>query len=434
MLDIKFIRDNKPRVVKAAVDKGVDVDIEMTLKLDDQRRALVHKVELPKAAQNQLSQKLADPKNRGDQALKEQAAKLKAEAEELGKKLAPVEIELEKSLRSIPNLATDDTPIGKDETGNIVVRTVGEKPHFDFKPLNHWEIAETRGWIDKDRASKVTGARFVYIRGDLVLLQMAIMKFTFDILTDSDTIAAIIKEAQLDIPAKPFMPLLPPQLIRTEVFDAMDRLEPRDDRYKIEGEELWLQGSAEHVIGSMHLGEMIAEEQLPLRYVGYATSFRKEAGAYGKDLEGIIRLHQFDKLEVETLSVPENGLAEHLLTIAVQEHMLRKLQLPYHVLLKCTADIGKPNARGVDMEVWMPGQQKYRETHTADYMTDYQARRLKTRVKRSDGQIQFVHTIDATAFALGRTMVAIIENFQTEDRHVIIPQALRDYLNGRALL
>jgi len=240
--------------------------------------------------------------------------------------------------------------------------------------------------------------------------------------------------SNIPIPAKPFMPLLPPQLIRTEVFDAMDRLEPRDDRYKIEGEELWLQGSAEHVIGSMHLGEMIAEEQLPLRYVGYATSFRKEAGAYGKDLEGIIRLHQFDKLEVETLSVPENGLAEHLLTIAVQEHMLRKLQLPYHVLLKCTADIGKPNARGVDMEVWMPGQQKYRETHTADYMTDYQARRLKTRVKRSDGQIQFVHTIDATAFALGRTMVAIIENFQTEDRHVIIPQALRDYLNGRALL
>lgn len=434
MLDIKYIRENRQIVEKAAADKKIPADIGKVLELDDQRRQLMHKIETAKAAQNQMSQQLADPKNRQDATFKSKATELKTAADALTRELGPVEKQLESLLKAIPNIPSADTPIGTGEQDNVVAKVVGDPPKFDFAPLNHGEIAEARDWIDKERAAKVTGARFVYLKGDLVLLQMAIMKFTFDQLTDADIIAGIIKEARLELPAKPFNPVLPPQLIRTEVFEAMDRLDPRDDRYKIEGEELWLQGSAEHVIGSMHMNETIPEELLPLRYVGYATSFRKEAGAYGKDLEGIIRLHQFDKIEVETLAVPESGLEEHLLTIAVQEHLLKALGLPYHVLLKCTADIGKPNARGVDMEVWMPGQQKYRETHTADFMTDYQSRRLKTRTKRLDGAVQFVHTIDATAFALGRTMVAIIENNQTEDKHVMIPEALIPYMNGRVMI
>ncbi|HEX9594552.1 MAG TPA: aminoacyl--tRNA ligase-related protein, partial [Candidatus Saccharimonadales bacterium] len=212
---------------------------------------------------------------------------------------------------------------------------------------------------------------------------------------------------------------------------AMDRLEPREDRYQITGEEMWLQGSAEHVLGSMHMDEILNESDLPLRYIGLATSFRKEAGSYGKDMEGIIRMHQFDKLEMEILSTAQAGLSEHLLTIAIQEYLLRSLGLPYRKLLKATADIGKPNARGVDLDVWLPGQNRYLETHTADFMTDYQSRRLKTRVRRDDDSIEFVHTIDATAFALGRTIIGIIENYQTKEGGVIMPEALRPYMNSK---
>jgi len=210
----------------------------------------------------------------------------------------------------------------------------------------------------------------------------------------------------------------------------MDRLEPQDDRYKIEGEELWLQGSAEHVMGSMHLNETFEEDELPVRYLGFAASFRKEAGTYGKDMEGIIRMHQFDKLEMESFTTAEDALNEHLFMIAIQEYILNQLKLPYHKLQKCTYDIGKPNAAGVDLEVWLPSQKAYRETHTADYMTDYQARRLKTKVKTKNGT-EFVHTNDATALALGRGMVAIMENFQTGTGEVEIPEVLRAYMGGR---
>jgi seryl-tRNA synthetase len=214
----------------------------------------------------------------------------------------------------------------------------------------------------------------------------------------------------------------------------MDRLEPRDDRYKLEGDDLWLQGSAEHVLGSMHADEVFEEADLPIRYLGYATSFRREAGTYGKDMEGILRMHQFDKLEMESFTTGEAGMNEHLLFVAIQEYLLTQLGLPYQVIQKCTADIGKPNARGIDMETWLPGQDKYRETHTADYMTDYQSRRLKTRVRREGGELELVHTNDATAFALGRIMIAIIENGQTENGEVRVPEVLRPYLGGKELL
>jgi seryl-tRNA synthetase len=195
-----------------------------------------------------------------------------------------------------------------------------------------------------------------------------------------------------------------------------------------------LQGSAEHVMGSMHANEILSEADLPIRYLGYATSFRREAGTYGKDMEGILRMHQFDKLEMESFTVAENGLNEHLLFVAIQEYLLASLGVPYRVIQKCTADIGKPNARGIDMEAWLPGQNQYRETHTADYMTDYQARRLQTRVRREDGNVELIHTNDATAFALGRAMIAIIENNQNEDGTVRVPEVLRGYIGNKEVL
>jgi seryl-tRNA synthetase len=331
-------------------------------------------------------------------------------------------------------MASDDVPLGESEDDNVESKKVGEPTQFSFAVRNHAEIAEQRGWLDKERAAKVAGSRFAYIKGDLVLLQFAIIQFVLNTLSNEKKLAEIATSAGLDVSRKPFTPVLPPLMIRTELYDAMDRLEPRDDRYKLEDDDLWLQGSAEHVLGSMHANETFDEADLPIRYVGYATSFRREAGTYGKDMEGILRMHQFDKLEMESFTTKENGMNEHLLFVAIQEYLLSALGLPYRVVQKCTADIGKPNARGIDMDAWLPGQNQYRETHTADYMTDYQSRRLNTRVRRQAGDLELVHTNDATAFALGRAMIAIIENFQQEDGSVTIPEVLRPYIGGREIL
>lgn len=263
---------------------------------------------------------------------------------------------------------------------------------------------------------------------------MALVQWVMDTLGSREILAKVIAENNLNVSDKPFIPVLPPLMIKTDPYDAMDRLEPREDRYKIEGEDLWLQGSAEHVLGSMHAGEIFTEEQMPVRYLGYATSFRGEAGTYGKDMEGIIRMHQFDKLEMESFSTKETSHDEHLLFSALQEYMMQQLEIPYQKLQKCTFDIGKPNAKGSDIEAWLPGQQKYRETHTADYMTDYQSRRLQTRVRRADGSVELIHTNDATAFACGRILVAMIENYQNADATIRVPKVLQNYIGGKEIL
>lgn len=431
MLDIKFIRDNAEHVQEASNQKGYKVDIQKLIEMDESRRGLQQQVEALRTRRNEISSQMKGGKP--DQVLIDEGKQLKVELTELEGSLNAVETEFTELLKQVPNMPHNDVPIGASEDENIEVKVVGEKREFNFSPKNHYEIAEARGWLDKERAAKVSGARFAYIMGDLVLLQQAIIQFVMNSLTNEQVISQIAAQAGLDISTRPFIPVLPPLMIRTEPYDQMDRLEPRDDRYKIEGEELWLQGSAEHVLGSMHAGEIFSANQLPLRYLGFATSFRKEAGTYGKDMEGLIRMHQFDKLEMESFTESGDSYNEHLLFVAIQEYLLQQLGLPYHVLMKCTADIGKPNARGVDMEVWLPGQGKYRETHTADYMTDYQARRLQTRVRNEEG-LELVHTNDATAFALGRAMVAIIENYQNEDNTVTIPQVLRSYMGNREFI
>lgn len=327
----------------------------------------------------------------------------------------------------------DDVPVGASEDENVVAKEVGEKPTFDFEPKTHWELSEARGLIDKERAAKVAGSRFAYLKGDLVKLHFALINFAMSVLTDEKILQQIASEANLEVSIKPFTLVMPPLLIKTDIYDAMDRLEPRDDRYKIEGEELWLQGSAEHVLGSMHADEILTEADFPIRYVGYATSFRKEAGTYGKDMEGIIRMHQFDKLEMESLTTAENSFNEHLFHIAIQEYLMQQLGLPYQLIQKCTADIGKPNARGYDIDAWMAGQGKYRETHTADYMTDYQARRLKTRVRRESGETELVHTNDATALSQ-RPLIAIMENYQTADGKIGVPEVLKPFMTGHSEL
>jgi seryl-tRNA synthetase len=330
--------------------------------------------------------------------------------------------------RQLPNLPWEDVPEGGEEQ-NIVLREVGERPKLAFEPKTHVELGEKLGLIDKERAARVAGSRFTYLLGDLVKLQFGIIQFVLAQLTDEEVLAGIIEENSLqNVSAKSFIPVLPPYMLRTDLYDAMDRLEPREERYKIETDDLWLQGSAEHVLGPMHAGEALELEDLPVRYLGYATSFRREAGAYGKDLPGIVRLHQFDKLEMESFVSPENGYSEHLFFIAVQEYLMQELGLPYRVVLKSTAEIGKPNARGVDIEAWLPGQNKFLETHTADFMTDYQARRLQTKAQGPGGSV-LVHTNDATAFALGRILVAILESYQQADGSIKVPGVLHPYLD-----
>ena len=430
MLDINFIRANRQKVEDAIHNKAYEIDLDEILKLDDERKDLSQKIDVLRQERNQISAKMKGGKP--DKALIERGKELKTELSALESKLAEVEPEYIAKLKTVPNVPEDDVPVGLSEDDNQVAEVCGEPTKFSFEPKNHYEIGQARGWIDKERAAKVSGARFAYIKGDMVKLQMAIVNFVMNSLSDENVIKEIIKKNHLEgLSTKPFTLVLPPLMLRTEMYDAMDRLEPREDRYKIEGEELWLQGSAEHVLGSMHQGEIFAEAELPVRYLGYATSFRQEAGTYGKDMEGIIRMHQFDKLEMESFSTKETSRKEHELFVGIQRWLIEQLDLPYRVIRKCTFDIGKPDARGIDMEVWLPGQNKYRETHTADYMTDYQSRRLNTRVRRAGGDVELVHTNDATAFALGRIMIAVIENYQNEDMTIRVPEVLRKYMDGK---
>lgn len=434
MIDIQFIRDNPEMVTEKSKQKGYAVDVKHLLSFDEQRRKLILEVEELRHQRNELSAQ-TEGKKPGEEQLKV-GRELKDKLTNLEQQLATVDKEFAELMKKVPNMPADDVPVGTSEVDNVVVKEWGTKPKFDFKPKTHWEIGESRGLIDKERASKVTGSRFAYIKGDLVKLQFAIINFVFDSLSNEQLIADLIKSNNLNLVPKVFTPILPPLMIREDMYDQMDRLEPREDRYHIDGQDdnLWLIGSAEHTMGSMYANEILPANELPIRYIGYSTSFRQEAGTYGKDTEGILRMHQFDKLEMEVFSTTETGHDEHLLLIAIQEYLMQQLEIPYHVLMKCTADIGKPNARGVDLEAWLPGQNKYRETHTADYMTDYQARRLKTRVRKDNGDIQLVSTNDATAFALGRTMIAIIENNQTAEGKIKIPTVLQSYLSGQTII
>lgn len=445
MLSLQFIREHPDTVRMAIANKSVQVDFDAFLALDEKKKTMQQKVEQLRARRNELSASMqktprpaGTPLDRGasgkpDPMVIDAAKKIKEELVALEKDYEILEAEHLTELKKIPNIPTDDTPIGHSEEENVVVLEWGKKPTFSFTPRNHAEIAAIHGWIDKERAGNIAWARFAYLLGDMVLLQFALIQWVMSVLTDEKVLKKIIKDLGLKVSSKPFTPILPPYMIRTELYDAMDRLEPREERYKIEWQDLWLQWSAEHVLGSMHANEIFLEKDLPIRYLWYATSFRGEAGSYGKDMEGIIRMHQFDKLEMESFSCAEKAHEEHLLFAGIQEYMMQELEIPYRKLQKCTYDIGKPNAKGSDIEAWLPGQGKYRETHTADYMTDYQARRLQTRVRRDSWEVELIHTNDATAFACGRAMIAILENYQNEDGSVNIPKVLVPFLGKKVI-
>ncbi len=421
MLDIAFILENKDIVRTAIENKGKEpVDLDRIETLYTKRTELVGAI----GESNRQRKEAAAARDaaRGS-ALKQQLATMEDE-------LRSVTKELTDTVAAIPNIPSPDVPVGADESGNVVVRQWGEKPAFTFQPKAHWDLGKERGLIDSERAAKVSGSRFTYLKGGLVFLQFALIQWVLATVVDEAVIGEVITKNELAVPDKPFVPVLPPVMITPEMFFGMARLEPREERYYIPDDNLFLIGSAEHTLGSMHAGEQFAEAELPLRYIGYSTSFRREAGSYGKDTKGILRQHQFDKLEFQSFTVGEKSKPEQDLLVALQEHLMQQLNLPYQVVAVCTGDMGGPDVRQIDIEAWMPGQDTYRETHSADLMGEYQTRRLGTKVKRDSGEKEFVHTNDATAFALGRTLIAIIENNQQEDGTIAVPEVLQPYMNN----
>lgn len=429
MIDIQLVRDKPEFVREKSAQKGYEVDTDKLLKLDDARREILQSVESLRQQRNQIAENMKMSGGKPDQDQVERGRAIKTDLAEKEEMLEKTESAWKELWKSIPNMPLESVPVGSTEEENEVVKTVGEKPKFGFEVKNHAQIAEAKGWIDKERAAKIAGARFVYLKGALVRLEMALWQYGVDVVCDEKILQKIISDNNLEVSSKPFTPVIPPAVAKTEIFEATGRLNKHDQTYKIEEEDLWLNASAEHTLAPMYYKEILAEDDLPLRYVGYTTAFRREAGTYGKDTEGMFRLHQFNKLEMESFTTAQVSLNEHLFMIAIQEYLMGQLKLPYQVLEKCTADIGRPNAKGVDIEVWLPSQNKYRETHTADYISDFQTRSMQTRVRLKTGDVELAHTNDATAFSQ-RPLIGIIENFQTAEGDVTVPEVLRPYMGG----
>lgn len=434
MIDRKLLREQPDVVRKAVKDRGLRIDVDALIAADEERRALLQVVEERRSVKKKASTAIAaaspEEKNR-------LIAEMKAgdsEADVAAERLALLDDQVEKDILSLPNIPSEDTPVGPDESGNVVIRTVGEPPTFTFPVRDHLELGKILGVIDNERGAAVAGSRFTYLFGDLVRVQNALHQIVLALLTDRKALAKLIKKHKLDLPDTPFIPVAPPLMIRPEVFARMARLEPREERYHIPSDDLFLIGSAEHTLGPIHMDETLAAETLPRRYMAFTPAFRREAGTYGKDVKGILRLHQFDKIEMESFSAPNQSLAEQNLLVAIQEHLVQQLNIPYRVVQVCTGDMGTPDHRQIDIECWMPGQNTYRETHSADLDTDYQARRMATKVALFDGSTVFAHTNDATAFAMGRILIALLENHQRADGSVAVPKALHPYLAGTKIL
>ena len=417
MLDIKFIRENKDIVAAAIKNKKSQVDLDELIALHDRKKTATQ-------ALDELNRKRNEAAQNRDATL---GAELKKQSEQLEKERVETEKAFLGLMIKVPNIPSLDTPIGPDESANKVIREVGEIPKFSFKPKEHDEIGKALGIIDTETAAVVAGSRFAYLKGDLVLLQFALLQFCLQKLTDTETLAGIAKDAGLNIKVTPFIPVLPPVFVKPVVQNRMARFLTPEEHYMFPNDDLMLVGSAEHTLGPAHMDSVLTEAQLPIRYVGYSSAFRREAGAHGKDTKGILRQHQFDKLEMEVFSLPENSVQEQDFLVAIQEYILKALKLPYRVVMVCTGDMGFPDYRQIDIETWMPGQNRYRETHSADLTASFQSRRLNTRVKRADGKIEPVHMNDATAVACGRTLIAIIENYQQADGSVKVPEVLVKY-------
>ncbi len=432
MLDVKLLREDPKRAKEGVKNKNVDPKlVDAFLELDTKWRELTTALDTLRNEQNKASEKFKELGDKEKEELKGKKGKIKKLEEEIRE----IEKEREVVLMQIPNLPSEDTPIGKDETANKVVRTWGKPPRFDFEPKDHMAIGEALDLINVERAAEISGTRFGYIKREAALLEFALLQFAFHTLTNKEVLRELADRVEKGYSAEPFVPVVPPVLIRSDVYRRTGRLTPNDEeeKYYIPSDDLYLVGSAEHTLAPLHMDEVIDEKKLPLRYVGFSTSFRREAGSYGKDTRGILRVHQFDKLEMESFTTPEQALKEQEFFVRIEEYLMQSLELPHQVVLVSTGDMGGPDYRQFDIETWLPGQNHYRETHTADLVGDYQARSLSTWIKRTNGEKVLAHMNDGTVFAIGRILIAILENYQTKDGKVKIPTILQPYVGKKII-
>ena len=410
MIDINLIRAETEAVRAALARRGIDPPIDRILELDKKRRALQTSAQEARARQKHESARVRDLKGDEKQLLLDEMKKLSDEIKATGGDEDAVAEELRTLLLEVPNLPHESVPDGAGDENNEIFRSVGEAPAFAFDAKDHVEIGQALGVIDTERAAKASGARFAYLLGQAAVLELSLVRFVVDRLT-----------------VHGFTPVVPPVLVRREAMEGTGFL-PTDEQqiYRLADDELYLVGTSEVSIAAMHQDEFLDTGSLPLRYCGISTCFRREAGAYGKDTRGIFRVHQFDKVEMFSFSLPDQSWVEHEFLLSRQEEIFTALEVPYRVVNICAGELGASAAKKYDVEAWMPGQGAYREVTSCSNCTDYQARRLQTRI-RTDGGPQLVHTLNGTAVAVGRALIALIENHQQADGTVAIPDALRPY-------
>jgi seryl-tRNA synthetase len=409
MLDIKFIRENKTGLKKSVKEKQFDSSVvDKALKLDEKRRSLILKIEDLRKKRNEIAKQ-------------GKRVEIGREIKDLLKKLEPelklIEEEFKLAMCQIPNPAASDVKVGKDESENKIIKKWGKPTKFTFKAKDHLELGESLDIIDVKRASKVSGSRFGYLKGDAARLEFALIDFVFTTLT---------KEG--------FAPVIPPVLIKKDMMAGMGYFEHggQKDMYVLDKDKMVLVGTSEQSIGPMHSGEVLNGKDLPLRYMGFSTCFRREAGSYGKDTRGIFRVHQFDKVEMFSFTLPENSDKEHEYLLSLEEKILKALKIPYRVSKMCTGDLGGPTSRKYDIEAWLPGQGKYREVTSTSTTTDFQSRRLKIKYQEG-GKTNFVHMLNGTAVAIGRTIIAIMENYQNKDGSIEIPAVLQKHMGKKKI-
>ena len=415
MLDARFVRENIDTVKRSLENRNYTLPLDEFLIIEEKRRSLLRESEELRNKRNVVSEEIARLKSQKQDASKliEEMKGVSDRIKELNDKIKNLEESTDNFLLNIPNIPHETVPVGKDETENVEIRKWGEPKKFDFEPLNHWDIGEILDIIDFERASKIAGARFSLTKGLGAKLERALMNFMLDLNT-----------------SKGYKEVFPPIIVNKESMTATGQLPKFGmELFRIADPEFYLIPTAEVPVTNIHRDEILIEKDLPIYYTAYTPCFRREAGSYGKDVRGLIRQHQFNKVELVKFVKPEDSYSELESLTRDAEDILQKLELPYRVVALCTGDLGFAASKTYDIEVWLPGQQKYREISSCSNFTDFQARRAKIRFKIEGKKgTEFVHTLNGSSLAIGRTLVAILENYQQKDGSVIVPEVLRHYM------
>ena len=418
MLDPKLIKE-KPQIIRDMLKaRDVDFDLDALIEFDQKRREFIIKTDELRTKKNQVALEISQKKKAGEDAssILDQMKNVSAELAKLESEQETIENTYSRLALTIPNLVHKSVPIGIDETANKEIRKWGSIPNFDFKISDHIDISENLDLVDLERAAKVAGARFYFLKNDLVRLNQSLIHYALDFLSQ--------KEYSL---------VQPPYMINRESMEGAVIADDFEDViYKVEDEDLYMIGTSEHAMAAMLSKEIIEGKELPIRYAGISPCFRKEAGAHGRDQKGIFRVHQFDKIEQFVFSRPEDSWNEHEKMLTVAEEFYQKLEIPHKVMLLSSGDMGKVSAKTYDIEAWVAGQNAYREIVSCSNCLDYQARRLKIRFRdKTNEDTQYVHTLNSTLVATTRVLVSIMENFQTKDGHIRIPQILQGYMGNQ---